>query len=274
MASAPEQPEISLREWSLKARIRHENTVSRRYSGSYIRNTSSHPSNFTISSTTSSPACSFKVGIDPSTYSFTAALKALQARSLYNSLECSPEVFALNSKWNEAEKYICNPLSGEFPMECLSAKTLSGRSFRKLANKITVSGPLVYPSTIVEEDIAGSPIPAESLNRDEGTPPPHPTSPSSVSTPSILETALNPSGTETGDSPFSNTKSKSDEQDEVKETKEKKEEAIIDKEDDKIRTREKDEERKWNCLSWVRRRQRNKHKFTTKIACFPHLKAR
>ncbi|XP_039062388.1 uncharacterized protein LOC120206891 [Hibiscus syriacus] len=272
MASAPEQPEISLREWSLKARIRHENTVSRRYSGSYIRNTSSHPSNFTISSTTSSPACSFKVGIDPSTYSFTAALKALQARSLYNSLECSPEVFALNSKWNEAEKYICNPLSGEFPMECLSAKTLSGRSFRKLANKITVSGPLVYPSTIVEEDIAGSPIPAESLNRDEGTPPPHPTSPSSVSTPSILETALNPSGTETGDSPFSNTKSKSDEQsitaslqagcfvaeiieacpskDEVKETKEKKEEAIIDKEDDKIRTREKDEERKWNCLSW------------------------
>lgn len=59
-----EQPEFNLREWGLKARIRHENTVSRRYSGSYIRNfrenTSSFRSNFTISSTASSPGCSLK----------------------------------------------------------------------------------------------------------------------------------------------------------------------------------------------------------------------
>lgn len=39
----------------------------------------------------------------------------------------------LNSKWNEAEKYICNPLSGEVPMECLSSKTLNSRSFRNLS---------------------------------------------------------------------------------------------------------------------------------------------
>ena len=71
---------------------------------------------------------------------------ALQARSgYYNSWECSsPDGFALHSKWNEAEKYICNPLSGEVPMECLSAKTLSGRSFRNLTNRITMSAPLVY----------------------------------------------------------------------------------------------------------------------------------
>jgi len=73
---------------------------------------------------------------------------ALQARSAYKSWEClSPEGFALNSKWNEAEKYICNPFSGEVPMECLSAKTLSGRSFRNSAtNRITMSAPLVYSS--------------------------------------------------------------------------------------------------------------------------------
>ncbi|KAK4789122.1 hypothetical protein SAY86_020441 [Trapa natans] len=57
----------------------------------------------------------------------------------------SPEGFALNSKWNEAEKYICNPLSGEFPMECLSAKTLSGRC--NLTSRITMSAPLTYPSS-------------------------------------------------------------------------------------------------------------------------------
>ncbi|PPD96426.1 hypothetical protein GOBAR_DD06546 [Gossypium barbadense] len=218
-----EQPEFNLREWGLKARIRHENTVSRRYSGSYIRNfrenTSSFRSNFTISSTASSPGCSLKDGIDPSTYSFTTALKALQARTVYNSLECSPEGFALNSKWNEAEKYICNPLSGEFPVECLSAKTLSGRSFRKLPNKITISAPLFYSSTTLQDDIAHFPIPettAESLTRDVGTQSTPPALSSGsltpVSTPSILERATHRWGTENEDSPISNTNSKSDEQ--------------------------------------------------------------
>jgi hypothetical protein len=76
-----------------------------------------------------------------------ALCAALQARSSLNSWEClSPDGFALNSKWNEAEKYISNPLSGEVPMECLSAKTLSGRSFRNLTNRITMSAPLVYSS--------------------------------------------------------------------------------------------------------------------------------
>ena len=71
---------------------------------------------------------------------------ALQERSgYYNKWECLlPGGFALNPKWNEAEKYICNPLSGEVPMECLSAKTLSGRSLWNLTNRITMSAPLVY----------------------------------------------------------------------------------------------------------------------------------
>lgn len=130
--------------------------------------------------------------IDPATYSFTTALKgtlllimifrmllvqnsacnvlcffaALQARSAYHSWEAlSPDGFALHSKWNEAEKYICNPLSGQVPLECLSAKTLSGRSFRNMTNRITMSAPLVYsshtrpihttkPSSSTKEDLA------------------------------------------------------------------------------------------------------------------------
>ncbi|KAL8123856.1 uncharacterized protein LOC141717862 isoform X2 [Apium graveolens] len=143
--------ETNQREWSLRARmISRENTRSRRFSASYIaslrEDSRSFRSNFTISSTASSPGYNLKEEIDPSTYSFTSALRALQARSV-NTWEClSPEGFALNSKWNDAEKYICNPLSGEVPMECLSAKTLSGRSFRNLTNRFTMSAPLIYPT--------------------------------------------------------------------------------------------------------------------------------
>ncbi|KAM6572849.1 hypothetical protein CsatA_016929 [Cannabis sativa] len=149
----PEEGEFNLREWGLKARISRENTNSRRYSASFIRSfredSKSFRSNITISSTASSPGYSLRDEIDPSTYSFTTAIQALQARSAaYNCWDClSPDGFALNSKWNEAEKYICNPLSGEFPMECLSAKTLSGRSFRNVTNRITMSAPLIYSSS-------------------------------------------------------------------------------------------------------------------------------
>ncbi|RYQ86292.1 hypothetical protein Ahy_B10g105963 [Arachis hypogaea] len=142
------------------------NTKPRRNSASYIRNiredittttTRSFRSNTTISSTASSPGYSIKGDeIDPSTYSFNAALKALQTRYYRSSWEClSPDGFALNSKWSEAEKYICNPISGEVPMECLSAKSLSGRSFRKPSSTITttirvVSDPLVYSSRDIQ----------------------------------------------------------------------------------------------------------------------------
>jgi hypothetical protein len=83
---------------------------------------------------------------------------ALQARSVYKSWEClSPDGFALNSKWNEAEKYICNPLSGEVPMECLSAKTLSGRLFQNsTTNRITMSAPLVFSSRQIQKKAMAS----------------------------------------------------------------------------------------------------------------------
>lgn len=147
----PKEQEFNLKEWHLRARISRENTSSRRYSASYIRSfreepgTTSFKSNFTISSTASSPGYNLKDEIDPSTYSFTTALKALQAKSGY-VWEClSPEGLALNSKWDEAERYICNPLSGEVPLECLSSKTLSARSFRaNMASRVTMSAPLVY----------------------------------------------------------------------------------------------------------------------------------
>ncbi|XP_043696730.1 uncharacterized protein LOC122647373 [Telopea speciosissima] len=157
----------------------------------------------------------FSNEIDPSTYSFTSALKALQARSGYGyGREClSPNGFALNSKWSEAEKYIYNPLSGEFPMECLSTKTLSGRSFPTLTSRFTVSGPLVYSyharlaqtkPAITHEDETKFPNQdkkIENMNTiDAGTQSTPPefssSSPSPASTPSIKERALKQCGIE------------------------------------------------------------------------------
>lgn len=147
-----DESEFNLKEWGLKARISRENPSSRRFSGSHIRSfreeyARSFRSNVTVSSTASSPGYSLKEEIDPSTYSFTTALKALQAKTVYSWEYMSPDGLALNSKWNEAEKYICNPKSGEVPLECLSAKSLSARSFRSLITSgITMSAPLIYPS--------------------------------------------------------------------------------------------------------------------------------
>lgn len=152
MALRGDEPEfMNLREWDRRARLIRENPTSRRFSASYVgsfredHHKSSFRTNFNnISSTASSPGYTLKEEIDPSTYSFTNALKALQAKTMFNNREwLTQEGFALNSKWNEAEKYICNPLSGEVPMECLSSKTLSARSFRNLT---TMSAPLHYPN--------------------------------------------------------------------------------------------------------------------------------
>ncbi|KAJ6290598.1 hypothetical protein OIU78_026359 [Salix suchowensis] len=83
-----DEPEFNLREWAFRAQLSGENTTisrSRRFSGSNIRSfgedARSFRSNITISSTASSPGYSLRDEIDPSTYSFTAALRALQARS-------------------------------------------------------------------------------------------------------------------------------------------------------------------------------------------------
>ncbi|MCD7446136.1 hypothetical protein HAX54_041521 [Datura stramonium] len=148
-----DEAEFNLREWALKAKLSRENTNSRRYSASYIRSfreeaKSFRSNNVTISSTASSPGYTLREEIDPSKYSFTTALKALQAKTIYSWEYMSPDGLALNSKWNEAEKYICNPLSGEVPLECLSTKILSGRSFRQPGSRIAISGPLIYPSQI------------------------------------------------------------------------------------------------------------------------------
>ncbi|KAG6716264.1 hypothetical protein I3842_04G040700 [Carya illinoinensis] len=285
MASTMEQShlrdesEFSLREWALKARTSRENTNSRRFSASNIRSfredTRSFRSNITISSTASSPGYS---------------LKALQARSGYYSWEClSPEGFALNSKWNEAEKYICNPLSGEVPMECLSAKTLSGRSFRNLTNRITMSAPLIYsshsrqfqtkPTTSVHEGLVLQlPIPenkAEGMTRDVGTQSTLPdlssSSPSPASTPSIIERAMNRYGLEDGDSPHSHAKITKEEV-EVKETSDTEE---TKREKEKEERKEKDEEtcRQGGCLSWMtKKRQRGKQKTRIYNIFLTHLK--
>ncbi|XP_043716420.1 uncharacterized protein LOC122664594 [Telopea speciosissima] len=282
-----DEPDFNLREWALKARISRENTKSRRFSSSNItsfrEDARSFRSNATISSTVSSPGYILRDEIDPSTYSFTSALKALQARSGYGyGWEClSPDGFALNSKWSEAEKYIYNPLSGEFPMECLSAKTLSGRSFPTLTSRFTVSGPLVYSyharlaqtkPAITHEDETEFPNQEKKIENmntiDAGTQSTPPelssSSPSPASTPSIKERAFKKCEIESGESPNSSSKPKSEEdQIEVKEAMEEADEAPGKKEE-----RKQDEEkckcRQIGCLSWRNlwrgRRQRGKQR--------------
>ncbi|CAL0318791.1 unnamed protein product [Lupinus luteus] len=262
--------------WVSKNRINRENTTnSRRYSGSsYMRSfredTKSFRSNITISSTTSSPGYTLRDEIDPSTYSFTTALKALQAREGYNNLEClSPNGFALNSKWYEAEKYICNPLSGEVPMECLSAKTLSGRSFRNAANRIFVSTPLVYssrqiqtkPSTYTEEEVALQfPSPEKKKDgrtRDVGTQ----STPTYLSSSSTTSPSSTPSITERSknrpiDSPKSKSNTKSKEEIEVKD-KETLETKETEKEKNEWMKEEVQHFKQSGCFSWIKKKRKS-----------------
>ncbi|KAL6507577.1 hypothetical protein OROGR_023772 [Orobanche gracilis] len=219
-----DEPDFILKERGLKAKISRENTRSRRFSESNLKifgeNAKSFRSNVTISSTASSPGYSLNGEIDPSTYSFSTALKALQAKNVYTWEYISADGLTLNSKWNDAEKYICNPLSGEVPLECLSAKTLSGRSFRRL----TMSAPLIYPSPIMHHICdAKSPISQHqsrchvtsqekkrTTTRDVGTQSTlvdlSSSSPSPAPTPSIEESSIKISDTEYGDSSISSNK--------------------------------------------------------------------
>ncbi|KEH25329.1 hypothetical protein MtrunA17_Chr6g0457141 [Medicago truncatula] len=265
--------EFNITEWGVKSRIiSRENTKSRRYSASIIRSiredSKSFRSNITISSTASSPGYTLKDEIDPSTYSFTTALKALQARSVYKSWEClSPDGFALNSKWNEAEKYICNPLSGEVPMECLSAKTLSGRLFQNsTTNKITMSAPLVFSSrqiqtkamastySFTKEDVAlqfHSPEKKnDGMTRDactqSGTLPSISSSnPSTNLTPSIVEISTNEDSQNSDDN---QTKSEEEVELKDKETWETIEETLKEKKDEQLC-------RQGGCFSWIRKKK-------------------
>ncbi|KAI3451746.1 hypothetical protein Pfo_008411 [Paulownia fortunei] len=218
-----DEPDFNLKEWALKARISRENTNSRRFSASNLKSfredERSFRSNITISSTASSPGYTVSEEIDPSTYSFTTALKALQAKTVYTWEYLSPDGLTLNSKWNDAEKYICNPLSGEVPLECLSAKTLSGRSFR---SRITMSAPLIYPSHLHQFQAKSPIIEREnevkitiqegkrSTTRDVGT----------QSTPADLSSSSH-SEAEAGDSSASSGKLKLETEVELKETSEK-----------------------------------------------------
>ncbi|KAK4416515.1 hypothetical protein Salat_2477000 [Sesamum alatum] len=231
-----DEPEFDLKEWALRARISRGNTNSRRFSASNLKSfredERSLRSNIAISSTASSPGYTIKEEIDPSTYSFTTALKALQSKTVYTWEYLSPDGFTLNSKWNDAEKYICNPLSGEVPLECLSAKTLSARSFRGLKSRITVSAPLIYHSQL-QQFQAKPPIiehetevkitiqeEKQSTTRDVGTQStPTDLSPSRSS--SIEQRSVQQSEAEAEDSAASNGKLKSAAEVEVRETAEK-----------------------------------------------------
>ncbi|XP_031398869.1 uncharacterized protein LOC116209381 isoform X2 [Punica granatum] len=219
-----DNPEFNLRDWDSKAsRISRQTTNSRRFSASNITGLREDPcrsfrSNITISSTASSPGYPFK---------------ALQAKSAYNNLDClSPEGFALNSKWNDAEKYICNPLSGQVPMECLSA-----RSFRNSRNRITMSAPLIYfaktrtaqpkPSLTARKSLFQIPIEEKEvvgMTRDVGiqsteadikgssSSSSSSSSPSPTSTPSIGERMYKRFATESGELSNSTSKPKSEEE--------------------------------------------------------------
>ncbi|XP_057481360.1 uncharacterized protein LOC130768342 [Actinidia eriantha] len=270
--------DFDLREWAVKTKmVSRENTKSRRFSASYItsfrEDTRSFRSNITISSTASSPGYTGREEIDPSTYSFTAALKALQARSAY-SWEClSPDGLALNSKWNEAEKYICNPLSGQVPLECLSAKTLSERLFPNMAGRITISAPLVYPShsRLLHKKPSLSTFESEihfpvqekrvaSMTRDVGTQSTPPelssgsTSPSPAPTPSIEERSIKQDEAEIEDSSSTNLENliNFEKKVELKETREREETKRKEQQNDDQQKRENAKQtcRQGGCLSW------------------------
>ncbi|XP_073278415.1 uncharacterized protein [Primulina huaijiensis] len=237
-----DEVDFDLREWGLKRRISRENTNSIRFSASNLtsfrEDATSFRSNITISSTTSSPGYTPREEIDPSTYSFTTALKALQAKTIYTWEYLSPnEGYTLNSKWSEAEKYISNPLSGTVPLECLSAKTLSGRSFRSLTSRITMSAPLIYPSMNLQQPHCSNSIEKEQekkisvqerlktiTTRDIGTQSTlvglRSRSPSPIPTPSIEERSIKKSENEGGDSSVSSGKFTPDKEVEVQKTKE------------------------------------------------------
>lgn len=302
------EPDFNLKEWAVKAKmVSRENTNSRRFSGSSFKRSfredinQSFRSNITISSTASSPGYNtIREEIDPSTYSFTAALKALQARSAAYSWEClSPDGFALNSKWNEAEKYICNPLSGQVPVECLSAKTLSGRSFRSVAaGRITMSAPLIYPShsrLVIHSNMSSLPLheneahfPIQekkvgSMTRDVGTQSTPAelsscsSSPSPAPTPSIEERSIRRDKADTDDSPTTNLEKLMNfgEKVEVKETREEKEETEGKEEVDMRRkAKQMCMCRQGGCLSWrglwMRKRKRDKNKPRNMKNVFSH----
>lgn len=234
-----DEVDFDLKEWGLKARISRENTNSRRFSASNLTSfrediATSFRSNITISSTTSSPGYTAREEIDPSTYSFTTALKALHAKTIYTWEYLSPdEGYTLNSKWSEAEKYISNPLSGRVPLECLSAKTLSGRSFRSLTSRITMSAPLIYPSmklqqphysNSIEKKISVQERLKTITTRDIGTQSTlvdlRSRSPSPIPTPSIEERSIKKSENEGGDSSVSSGKFTPDKEVEVRKSRE------------------------------------------------------
>ncbi|KAL5722241.1 hypothetical protein ACHQM5_005785 [Ranunculus cassubicifolius] len=288
-----EEPEFNLREWGLKSKISRENTKSRRFSASNIASfreeTRSFRSNVSFSSTASSPGYPLGDEIDPSTYSFTTALRALQGRTGHGWETLSPDHgFALSSKWNDAEKYICNPLSGEFPLECLSTKTLSGRFMsipttisRTIAMSTTHAKAISSKTCITHEDNVHEFLIQEkkmkTTTRDVGTqstPPDHSSSsPSPASTPSIRERPLKHCHMEDGESSNSTystsvteIKLQLSEESEEKEMREMETGAKLDE-------RKKDKEmckckQSGGCLSWIvwmRRRQRGKHKPRWKV---------
>ncbi|KAL1569795.1 hypothetical protein AAHA92_01230 [Salvia divinorum] len=141
--------DFSPKEWCVKPQISHRHMNTRRFSASNWKSfREDERSTRTISSTVSSPGYTGRDKIDPSTYSFTAAIKGLQRRGVwsceYVSIQPERERLTLHSKWSDAEKYISNPLSGQVPVECLSAKALGVRSFSTLTNRIAISAPLHF----------------------------------------------------------------------------------------------------------------------------------
>ncbi|XP_042019543.1 uncharacterized protein LOC121767352 [Salvia splendens] len=141
----------------------------------------------TISSSVSSPGYTATDKIDPSTYSFTAAIKGLQRRGVWSCEYIG--IGGLQSKWSDAEKYISNPLSGQVPVECLSAKALGVRSFSTLtSNRITISAPLHFQTYNHHFKFQEKKRPPAAVTRDVGTQSAD-VSVSAPNTPSIQETS-------------------------------------------------------------------------------------
>ncbi|KAJ4850076.1 hypothetical protein Tsubulata_019370 [Turnera subulata] len=229
-----EEQELHLREWTMRAQISRENTRSRRFSGSHIR--------------------SFR-----ESFRSSKKLTHLHTPSPLLSKHCKQGQGVITVGTATHQMVLLYIPSG---MKQRSTYVTHFQEKYQWKDKM------------------------EGMTRDVGTQStPHDlssSSPSPTSTPSIIERSLKRCEAEAEDSPNCNQNSKTEDQNLAKETKEKEETTKVDSIGKVERKQKGDEQmrscisiiscRQGGCLSWMRKRQREKHKPRKKSSFLPSLK--
>nr|CAN74161.1 hypothetical protein VITISV_015599 [Vitis vinifera] len=183
------EPEFNLREWARKARISRENTTSRRFSASNIRreDTRSFRSNITISSTASSPGYTLR---GTSIFLISTPLAHLCFGALLL-------IETLSNQMRSTLQHTHSPVLSKSSFLCwLEAYYLSYITEKKMEG--------------MTRDVGTQSTPPDRTPPDRSS-----SSPSPTSTPSIIERSLQRCRAEGGESPNSNAKLKSEEENEL-----------------------------------------------------------